>query len=629
MGLFGLFKKNKNQNQSQSKNPENPEAVEYYKKAMQDNKNRIELLEKAVELGYGKAKPILGGDYVKRKTSTQEQLEKAAAWCEEAAHYLDAGKAYEKLKQYKKAMECYINAANFSGSGEAQTYVGIAYEKGTWVEQDYATAARYYQKAADKGFYNASYRLGMLYLNGNGVVQDYNKAINLLVAGGPEGCAEAAGMYLAGKFVKKDTAKAFQYANKWSHKSDQCRYLLAYMYYNGIGTKKNEEEALWYAARLYHYEPAKAFVQKITQQKIDELQKHCLEGKDRGAIVSDAILGLHNLVDSGHKQVQPIWKSCIQARIDEAKALFAREDSPSQTLKNIKTALFYLEDLRKKGSKYVDTYIDIENYQHRYAYEKVWDAKKQLEKDQKTVAERLYQKGLESDDMEFFLVAAQMQHPAACRTVSLHSAAVLLRDLLSGNTTNFTLEQARQQAEYLTCMNQNNLRLEEAVEEFLLEQIEKCLHQNKEKNISNSQKIEILATLSWAKRPLCGFMMASAYFYTGEEEEAKKLFEEILHWPQIEEEKYSNLRYLVEKNVRIIEQNIKNQEDYQKAKRAYEAALDSYVDALEEQEEKQKNLASSSTGSSSVFLETYKVVAEAAEIERRIKGHSSSKDWWD
>ena len=343
MGLFGLFKKN--QNQSKSKNQENPEAAAYYNKAMRGEGDRTELLEKAVELGCERAKPVLGSDYVGCKTSTQEQLEKAAVWCEEAEEYLNAGKAYERLKQYEKALKCYINASRISNSGEAQTYVGIAYEKGTWVEQNYEEAVRYYKKAADQGFYNASYRLGMLYLNGKGVVQDYNKAITLLAAGGPAGCAEAAEMYLAGKFVKKDTAKAFACAKKWFSKNDHCCYLMAYMCYNGLGTKKDEKEALSYAARIPNYEPAKAFVQKIVQQKADELQKRCLEGEDRGTKVSDAIVELHVLVDDGHKQVEPVWKSCMQARIDEAKALFAKECPPAQAKKNMEKAIFYLADL--------------------------------------------------------------------------------------------------------------------------------------------------------------------------------------------------------------------------------------------------------------------------------------------
>lgn len=63
-----------------------------------------------------------------------------------------------------------------SGDRLAQYMVGYRYENGDGVEQDYALAAQWYQKAADQGYAAAQYSLGLLYEKNLGVPQDYEKA---------------------------------------------------------------------------------------------------------------------------------------------------------------------------------------------------------------------------------------------------------------------------------------------------------------------------------------------------------------------------------------------------------------------------------------------------------------------
>src|SRR5262249_57258699 len=54
--------------------------------------------------------------------------------------------------------------------------LGIIYENGYGVAQDYAEAHKWYKKAADKGDARAMRELGVLYADGSGVTQDYIKA---------------------------------------------------------------------------------------------------------------------------------------------------------------------------------------------------------------------------------------------------------------------------------------------------------------------------------------------------------------------------------------------------------------------------------------------------------------------
>jgi TonB family protein len=59
------------------------------------------------------------------------------------------------------------------GDVRAQVNLGLMYDKGQGVTQDYAEAVRWYKLAAEQGNINAQYDLGGKYLLGFGVAQDY------------------------------------------------------------------------------------------------------------------------------------------------------------------------------------------------------------------------------------------------------------------------------------------------------------------------------------------------------------------------------------------------------------------------------------------------------------------------
>jgi TPR repeat protein len=63
-----------------------------------------------------------------------------------------------------------------AGDGFAQYSVGYCYEEGKGVQQDFGSAAEWYQKASEQGLAIAQWPLGLLYEQGQGVPQDYEKA---------------------------------------------------------------------------------------------------------------------------------------------------------------------------------------------------------------------------------------------------------------------------------------------------------------------------------------------------------------------------------------------------------------------------------------------------------------------
>jgi len=62
------------------------------------------------------------------------------------------------------------------GDPGAQFYLGLLYEKGAGVPQDYTTARKWYEKAAFRGYAMAQTNLGLLYRSGHGVPQDDMRA---------------------------------------------------------------------------------------------------------------------------------------------------------------------------------------------------------------------------------------------------------------------------------------------------------------------------------------------------------------------------------------------------------------------------------------------------------------------
>jgi uncharacterized protein len=69
----------------------------------------------------------------------------------------------------------------------AQYNLGVMYDDGQGVPQDYAVAVSWYRKAAEQGDADAQVNLGVLYGMGQGVPQDYVIAhmwFSLAVTGG-------------------------------------------------------------------------------------------------------------------------------------------------------------------------------------------------------------------------------------------------------------------------------------------------------------------------------------------------------------------------------------------------------------------------------------------------------------
>ena len=104
------------------------------------------------------------------------------------------------------------------GAAKAQYNLGLMYEEGQGVSQDYAEAVRWFRKAAEQGHDEAQFSLGVMYLNGLGVPQDHVLAhmwFNLSAARGNELAGSVRKVIGKTSMTPAQIAEAQRLAREW------------------------------------------------------------------------------------------------------------------------------------------------------------------------------------------------------------------------------------------------------------------------------------------------------------------------------------------------------------------------------------------------------------------------------
>ena len=172
----------------------------------QDFSEAVKLFKESSNSGYTSATYNLGVIYAKgRGVDVDEDkaikfYEKAAIGGLDRAQYVYAtwlrdGKAIEKNEPL--AME-FFKRSSLQNYGPGLLEVAKGYENGLSGRRDYREAVKLYRQARahDDGkdnytYYNATYRLGLLYYKGLGVEQDKRKAIRFIREASDNNVAEA------------------------------------------------------------------------------------------------------------------------------------------------------------------------------------------------------------------------------------------------------------------------------------------------------------------------------------------------------------------------------------------------------------------------------------------------------
>jgi TPR repeat protein len=192
-----------------------------------------------------------------RKLAEQQRIT-----AEEQRHQADAilARATNIISNLQKAMDTETNYETFElfkagaehGDATSMRSVGVSYEKGEGVAQDYDKAREWYEKAVAKGDTNAMINLGLLYNNGHGVAQDRDKAREWFEKAATKDNANAmVGLGLLfeeGLGVAQDYDKAREWFEKAVAKGNaEGMVSLGALYDNGHGVAQDHDKAReWY-----------------------------------------------------------------------------------------------------------------------------------------------------------------------------------------------------------------------------------------------------------------------------------------------------------------------------------------------------------------------------------------------
>lgn len=147
----------------------------------------------------------------------------------------------------------WLARAKTQNDGAAQFACGAAFDYGMWgFPQDHDEAIRWYQVAADNGVSEAQYTLGMKYEEGDGVEQNYPRALMLFTASARHDNADAdealGDLFLLARGVDRDDRKAIEWYLKAAAQGKAGAELSLGFIYEFSGTIPVDlpEAAKWY-----------------------------------------------------------------------------------------------------------------------------------------------------------------------------------------------------------------------------------------------------------------------------------------------------------------------------------------------------------------------------------------------
>lgn len=161
----------------------------------QNHKKAFSLYKQAADLGDVDAQNQVG-KYLFEGRGVTADPEAALIWLRTAAqsgnpdHLFDLAVALETFGTPEDAATHYQEAAN-AGHMESIVSLGVLYQNGTGVTQDYEKAVALYVAAADAGHARAQNNLGLLFVRGHGVAQNYEQAVALFAASADQGLPQA------------------------------------------------------------------------------------------------------------------------------------------------------------------------------------------------------------------------------------------------------------------------------------------------------------------------------------------------------------------------------------------------------------------------------------------------------
>ncbi len=153
----------------------------------------------------------------------------------------------DKKADYLQAAYWFNKAAQKKYSG-AQYKLGLIYENGQGVEPDFNVAMNWYEKAALQGYANAQFKLGEVYLKGSQAPQDLSKTLHWFNLAGEQGNVQAqlalGEMYLQGQGGTQSNLLSAKWFLAAAHQGEAtAQYQLGLFYRAGLGVEQDYRQA--------------------------------------------------------------------------------------------------------------------------------------------------------------------------------------------------------------------------------------------------------------------------------------------------------------------------------------------------------------------------------------------------
>lgn len=167
------------------------------------------------------------------------------------------GRSEEALMWHKKAAD--------SGETDSWFYVGLAYEEGKGVQKDERYAAQCYENGIQENV-GCQNRLGVMYFQGKGVVQNYEKSVALLMkafeSGSNWGTVYLAKAYFNGWGVTKDYTRARGFLEKVTWSNPDAYFMLGVIYAQGLGVPEDIKRGVEYLQKSGNHQDSKTELAK-------------------------------------------------------------------------------------------------------------------------------------------------------------------------------------------------------------------------------------------------------------------------------------------------------------------------------------------------------------------------------
>lgn len=145
-----------------------------------------------------------------------------------------------------------VKAKAEKGDIEAQLELGLIYVQGKDVDQDFTAAKKWWDRAAEQGNAAARYYVGLMYARGDGVTQDMVQARSMWEQSADMdhvGALFSLGMlYVEGEAVKGDYVEAGKYFIRAAQLGNiQSQFNVSVLYSQGLGFPQSHENSYVWA----------------------------------------------------------------------------------------------------------------------------------------------------------------------------------------------------------------------------------------------------------------------------------------------------------------------------------------------------------------------------------------------